>query len=83
MLALFPSPAEREAKVKHEAARMLRTIGLVLGTLSAAIFIVVGLPTLAGSTLSLPLPAWLFIRQEMLVNVSTILSLFVITSFFR
>ena len=83
MLALFPSPTEREAKVKHEAARMLRTIGLVLGALSAAIFLVVGLPTLAGGTLSLPLPAWLFIRQEMLVNVSTILSLFVITSFFR
>jgi hypothetical protein len=40
-------------------------------------------PALAGSSLALPLPAWLFTRQEVLVNCATVLAMFIITSFFR
>ncbi len=63
MVALFPSPTERDAKVKHEGKRMLRTIGLVLGSIAAGIVAAVAAPSLFSGVTGVPLPAWVLIRQ--------------------
>lgn len=83
LVALLPSPEDRDAKVQHEAKRMMRTIGLVLGALSAGILLSVGLPTLVASIGNLALPGWLFTRQELLVNLSTVLGMALIASYYR
>ena len=83
MVALFPSPSEREAKTAHEGKRMLRTIGLTLGACAAGIAAAVAVPSAFVQLLGIPLPGWIFIRQDALVNVATALALFLISSFTR
>ena len=83
MVALFPSPADRDAAKAHEVKRMARTIGLVLGAIAAGIVAVVALPMVVSSTLALPLPAWVLTRQEALVNVATCAAMAIIASFYR
>jgi hypothetical protein len=83
MVSLFPSPSEREAKNAHEQKRMARTMGLTLGATAAGIFLAVALPSAAVQALGLPLPGWVFLRQDMLVNCASAAVLFVITSFYR
>ena len=83
MVALFPSPSEREAKTAHEGKRMLRTIGLPLGACAAGIAAAVAVPSAFVQLLGIPLPGWIFIRQDALVNVATALALFLISSFTR
>ena len=83
MVDLFPSPPDRDAAKAHEVKRMLRTIGLVLGAISVGICAVVAAPTLVCSLGRLPMPAWVLLRQEALVNVATCFAMAVTASYFR
>ncbi len=83
MLLLFPSPPDRDAAKMHEAKRMMRTIGLVLGSIAAGICAVVAAPMIVSSVFALPLPAWVLVRQEALVNVATCAVMAVVASFYR
>ena len=83
LVILQPSPAESDAKVVHERKRMARTIGLTLGSIALGIVLAVALPSVASDILRLPLPAWLFIRQEAVINVATTVCLFCVASFYR
>ena len=83
MVELFPSPPDRDAAKTHEVKRMGRTIGLVLGAIAAGIIAVVAAPLLLSSALALPLPAWVLVRQEALVNVATCAMMAIIASYYR
>ena len=83
MVALFPSPGDKEKAKIADAKRMGRTIGLVLGSIAAAILVVTALPQTVASTLGVPLPAWLFIRQEALVNLAACSAMAVTATAFR
>ncbi len=83
MVELFPSPPDRDAAKTHEVKRMMRTIGLVLGAITAGILAVVAAPLVISSTFGLPLPAWVLLRQEALVNVATCGAMAVIASYYR
>lgn len=83
MVALFPSPGDKEKAKIADVKRMGRTIGLVLGSIAAAILLVTALPQVVASTLGVPLPAWLFIRQEALVNLAACTAMAVTATAFR
>ena len=83
MVALFPSPPDREAAKMHEVRRMGRTIGLVLGSIALGIVLVVAAPVTVSRTFALPLPLWVLTRQEALVNVATCFCMFVTATYFR
>ena len=83
MVELFPSPADRDAAKTHEVKRMLRTIGLVLGAIAAGILLVVAAPVTISGVTGLPMPAWVLLRQEALVNVATCAMMALIASFYR
>ena len=83
MVELFPSPADRDAAKTHEAKRMGRTIGLVLGAISAGILAVVAAPLAIATVAQLPLPAWVLLRQEALVNVATCFAMAIIATYYR
>ena len=83
MVALFPSPPDREAAKTHEVKRMGRTIGLVLGSIALGIVLVVAAPLSLSRTFALPIPLWVLTRQEALVNVSTCLCMFITATYLR
>jgi hypothetical protein len=80
---LLPLPTDPEKKKLHEGKRMLRTIGLVLGALSAGIAVAILLPAGVASVLGRELPAALALREEALVNVCSSAAMFLIACFFR
>jgi hypothetical protein len=83
MCELFPSPPDRDAAKVFEAKRMLRTIGLVLGSIAAGICAVVAAPALVSSAFALPMPVWVLLRQEALVNVATCAAMAYTATYFR
>lgn len=80
---LFPSPGDKDKAKKHDLQRLIRSFGLTIGAVSAAIILVQGLPLSAAQFFGAPIPLWVLTKREILVNVSTTLSMFVMTSFFR
>ena len=83
MVALFPSPPDREAAKAHEVKRMGRTIGLVLGSIAVGIVLVTAVPTSVSRALALPMPLWVLTRQEALVNIATCFCMLITATYFR
>ncbi|KAK3263431.1 hypothetical protein CYMTET_27759 [Cymbomonas tetramitiformis] len=82
---LNPSPANREdpQKKKQDNAKFGRAVCLTMGALFAAVILVVWIPITVAEVFKLKIPGILLTAQSTFVNVSTLFSMFLMSSLFR
>ena len=80
---LSPSPADKELARKTDFQRLLRAFGLVTCAVSLAVLVTQAIPLGCAQFFSLPVPLWFLTKRELLVNVSSAISLFIIASYYR